>query len=204
MNNQILVITKEATYDIYNNDFKNSNKIYDTIIFGRRFNKSILNIEFPNSIKTILFGSFFNQPIDNVKFPENLEKLCFGDNFNQEVNNLILPKNLKILKFGYHFNKSLDNLVLPEKLEILELGLDYDLKLTNLKIGYLTKIILYNDSKNTLNNLPVDLKFLEVNYLSEPLKNLPFMLEILYYKNSDEDYINKSKIPFGCHILKKN
>ena len=191
------------------------------ITFGIKFNQLVNNL--PDSILGIKFGYSFNQPVNNL--PQNLTSLEFGDCFNQPIYDL--SNNLTYLKFGNSFNQPLFNL--PNNLTYLEFGenyyhcVDYLPKTLEILIFSYEKSNFekyqpsgtYNGSKidnsvlyvgkikkiyYTLNNLPYNLKELQLNekYLKNKVENLPIFLSELRIPEKLKNMIDK--IPFGCNI----
>ena len=121
----------------------------------------------------------------------NLESnnLLTNMNFsNSIIKNCIIGKVAMII-FDYN-----NNIIIPEYI-------------TNLTIGTMN---------NYIDNLPINLKFLEIGYINYklPLNNLPIGLkklticndEVQYYDDIIKDYIIKKitiddiKLPFGCEL----
>ena len=65
-----------------------------------------------------MFRFRFNQSLDNVIFPQSLTSLKFGDRFNQSLDNVKFPQSLTSLTFGFHFNQSIRNVNWPNIIEI--------------------------------------------------------------------------------------
>ena len=138
------------------------------------------NIKFPLALKKLTFNAVNNYntflskdsvSLENLTLPDSLETLVINLNLNQPIDKVKWPLNLKNLDFGYSsesYEYSLDNL--PSNLETLSV---YEPKLP-------------------LNNLPISLEKLNINY--DPWPN-QYSLDIYYL---DEHQI--TKIPFGCKI----
>ena len=201
MNYTIKLIDYNINEDIINHRLNICDKDFTTIIFANRFNNPINNVDFPNQIKKIVFGKLFNQVLDKIKFPNDLEELYFGDNFNQEIFLVKFPENIKVIRFGYNFNQLVDNIIFPESLEILEFGYEFNQSLKNIQINSNSKIILNGISLKSLENLPNNLKYLEIYNIKEPLKNLPITLEKIFCKYCTNNILEKSKIPFNCSLV---
>ena len=92
----------------------------DTIIFGDDFNQPINNISWPVNITTLIFGKHFNQPIEDVEIPDEVDAIEFGDDFNQPVVHVEWPSELIGLTFGKSFNQPVKGMVCPPKLIKLE------------------------------------------------------------------------------------
>jgi hypothetical protein len=150
------------------------------ILIHNSYDSEIESVYWPNSIETLQFGSNFNHPIDNVKWPQSLKTLIFGNNFNQLVENTKWPKSLNVVQFGSKFNQRITNETWPEN----------------------TILILHSANEITVNNLPNNLKHLKVMNLNCPLTNLPISLEKLDILYDENNYLEESKIPFGCEINK--
>lgn len=156
------------------------------------FNKSII---FPTKIKEIYFGFKFNQYLDlsNLKL---LEKVILGSYFNQRIK---FPQHkLKFISFGYYFNRKIHipncktvifsrkfNNIFTGNIEEIYLNKDFksklnltnSLKLLNINSFHFQNINWYPlklnkliiDNLNTLNNLPMGLKEInvKVSYLDD-------------------------------------
>jgi K+-sensing histidine kinase KdpD len=79
----------------------------ETILFGHRFNQSIMSANLPEELQTIEFGAEFNHGILNVNLPNNLKSIIFGYFFNQPIISANLPDSINSITFGYHFNQSI-------------------------------------------------------------------------------------------------
>jgi hypothetical protein len=194
------------------------------LFFSDWFNKSITNLPkvllsksskssniYLSSIKYITFGHSFNQPVDNL--PDSILGIKFGNGFNQQVNNL--PINLLYLEFGSGFNQSVDKL--PVMLSTLIFFYDgYSLrpeyykpsgtsnasKIDSIQLFLNFDWIVCVENTHTLNNLPNNLKTLQINqqYLKkEKINNLPIGLSKLKIPLDSKDIIQK--IPFDCEVI---
>lgn len=153
--------SKECDYfAIFNNDFNEELsketleklKEYKSVIFGKKFNKSIDNL--PNNIKHIEIRKISKQT-EFTLYP--------ASDFDQPINNL--PINLKTLcLFTNNFSHNLD--FLPESLETLVFN--------NTNAIDTNKITYFN-------NLPINLKelILDITRFNSPLDQLPDNLEKL-------------------------
>jgi hypothetical protein len=52
-----------------------------SLTFGRHFNQSLQNVNFPPNLRSLTFGNSFNQTLEGVSLPATLERLIFGDHF---------------------------------------------------------------------------------------------------------------------------
>jgi len=164
------------------------------ITFGDSFNQLVDNL--PDSVLGIKFGSHFNQPVD--KLPNNLIYLEFGKTFYQSVNEL--PITLETLIFFYEDN--IYNFSLYPEMHQPSGTRNYS-RIDNVKLV----LNLYEDKQkpiikrdHTLNNLPYNLKKLQVNekYLKEKVNNLPIFLSELRIPTRLKDSVDK--IPFNCEV----
>ena len=168
----------------------------DTIIFNKRFNKSIDNLkQVFSTVSKIKFGFSFNKNIDILYDLSNITHIYFGCCFNQRIDYLpiklqflslnecfdkpidYLPKTLKCLILGFSFNQKIN--YLPDNLEYLTIGYKF-----NQNIDYLPKNIkhlyLDHDFNKNIDYLPKNLMFLvlgkefnqNIDYLPNNLKSL--------------------------------
>lgn len=167
----------------------------ESIKFGYWFNQSIINVEWPKSLKELVFTGEFSQSIDEI--PDSIEILKFGYSFNYKINKL--PSSLKKLVFGKKFNQSLDNVKIPVLLSTIIFGDDYDKSLDNIKLSSnINKLYLgKNFNTNKLDDLP-NVKILKIVNITKNLNNLPFNLESLIINRNHEKFA--IKLPFGCVI----
>lgn len=85
---------------------------------GDRFNSPVF-FPLPAKLKSLRFGKRFNHSLANIKFPETLETLSFGAAFTQHI---LLPPKLQKLEFRGSFK--LDGVKLPQSLRSLKIGLE--------------------------------------------------------------------------------
>jgi hypothetical protein len=124
-----------------------------------------------------------------------------GHKFNQPISRSILPTNLTHLILGYDFNQPITSL--PDSLESLTIGHNY-------------KHPICSD----INNLPVNLKHLNINSSYEFINDIPEQIEQLAININNYNIINNfpaglkklivnvenygkyiKKIPFGCEVV---
>lgn len=86
--------------------------------WGDRFNSPVF-FPLPAKLKSLRFGKRFNHSLANIKFPETLETLSFGAAFTQHI---LLPPKLQKLEFRGSFK--LDGVKLPQSLRSLKIGLE--------------------------------------------------------------------------------
>lgn len=112
----------------------------ESLAFGRSFDHSLENSEFPRCLRSLTFGGDFNQSLENVKFPECLESLTFGRAFNQRLHRVKFPDVLQSLVFGNDFNQSLEVHVaqfkLPQGLQHLAFGCKFNQSLTKVQLPH--------------------------------------------------------------------
>ncbi len=170
-------LQSEKVNDLNRIDWSNNLR---KILIHNSYDSEIDSVCWPDSIETLQFGANFNHPIDNVKWSKSLKTLIFGNNFNQSFENTKLPNTLKVVQFGSKFNQRITNKTWPDD----------------------TLLILICANEITVNHLPNNLKHLKIIDLNCPLINLPISLEKIDILYDHEDYLNESKIPFGCEINK--
>ena len=83
---------------------------------GDGFNQSLVQVNFPNNLKTLTLGGF-NQSFNGVTLPTGLQTLAFGGSFNQSFDRVALPAGLQTLTFGKRFYQSLARVALPAGLQ---------------------------------------------------------------------------------------
>jgi len=110
------------------------NEDYTVLTFPNKFNDSIQNTEFVDTLEHINFGKKFCKSLKNVKFPSSVKSIKFGKKYNLSIDSVELPENLESLEFGECFTRPINNL--PPALK---------------------KIIFYQIT-NTINNLPCTLE----------------------------------------------
>lgn len=152
-------ISYKYGYKISNNIFNQIRYLYNinkkfTILpsniykiqFSNNFNKSLDNIQFPESLKYIIFGNKFNKPFNNL--PNKLIYLKLGKKFNQKIENIKLPDSIQYLIFGTNFNKSIDGFNLPISIIHLKFGNFFDKPINKLKIPPNLKHIEFGEKFN--------------------------------------------------------
>lgn len=146
-----------------------------------QYNIDYNKIIFPNTIKHIVFPDEFDDNIDNITLPENLEVIEFRESFNQSMNKIKFPDKLQAIKFASysHFNQNIDNIKV-KNLKYLKLGCYYTHPLYNLPDTL--EVLVLTNYKFELTNLPISLKVIKCDVISE-------------------QYIKKSRIPFGCELI---
>lgn len=202
-----------------------------SIIFAYNFNESLDNIVFPETIEDIDLGGFYNHPINNIKFPKKLKRLNLGLNYDLPLDDIIFPQKLLLLDLGHNFNHPIEHIKLPntlielrfsvyfnhpiEKLKIplslkkIKVNAKFNYPLTNLEINDNTELYFYHTNPIPINNLPKNLKNLTIEVLTEPLFNLPILLEninIIYdkgelFNENGTPFIELSKIPYFTKII---
>lgn len=175
---------------------------------------------FPNSVNTML-NFVCDDDYKNIKMPPNLKKIEFFISKNaaykqfQTLPEDFFPNGIKEILLAPNLILS-DKL--PESLEILDLrhyhnsislGSDFYFPGDKLHGKYILENLQhlkidYVSNYSFINNLPSNLKILEIDYLNYSLKNLPIGLEqlVIKYYNQEihrQNYEN-SKIPFGCQV----
>ena len=90
------------------------------LVFLNNFNEPIIDVIWPDSLKTIKFSQEFNQSIENVKWPNSLKTIYFGFNFNQPLD--FLPEGLiSITIYNKNYHHYLGNLPLGiQKIYLME------------------------------------------------------------------------------------
>jgi hypothetical protein len=178
----------------------NEDEEYFVDLIEKNKHKELNNLNWNNSIKKLFFSHSFNGNISNIVWPDSIEYIFMGDNFNKNINNIIWPKSLKKLLFGFHFNQNINNINWPNNLEQLNFGFYFnqEIILNNENI-----ILSFSDINPEMEKkLPVNLKKLNLKSLTFPLTNLPHGLESLKIKEDENNYLQKSKIPYGCKVEK--
>ena len=194
----VFKIYMHYSFPLENISFPNTIKY---IKIAGEFNHSIDNVKFPDSLKELSIDSgYFNQPIDNVKFPDSLEKLSIGHCFDQPIDNVKFPDSLKELSIIGDFNYSINNVNFPKSLKKLSFGMEYNQTLD--KCNFPDDLCLHFDhiNSNTINSLPTNLKYLEIDELRYPLSNLPFLLKKVTVNWINKKTLDRSKIPYGTEL----
>jgi hypothetical protein len=144
------------------------------------YSQDIIVIELMKKYKKVVVGDAFNQSIDFL--PNGITYLRLGRRFNKPIMNL--PQTLKHLIIGAigiaycDFNQSLDNL--PEDIETLELirNSKFDKYINNLPFGLKHLHFNCTNFNYPINNLPEGLETLVVrNFNNLTLNNLPSNLK---------------------------
>lgn len=93
-----------------------------------RFNKSLVGVVWPASVRDVRLGYYFNQPVTGAVWPNGLRTLSFGHKFNQTLEGANLPESLVELKLGKEYNTQLfaAGVRWPSSLRVLHMGADYD------------------------------------------------------------------------------
>ncbi|CAM9556584.1 unnamed protein product [Ectocarpus fasciculatus] len=100
-----------------------------------RFDQSISDVEWPDSLQELTFGYYFNHPIDEIgEKATGLRELTLGWNFDQSLAGVALPKNLEVLTIAGVYNRPLDEVQLPSGLRSLTLGGLFDLPLVSARL----------------------------------------------------------------------
>ena len=97
-----------------------------------------------------------------------------------------LPNNIKHLKLGSVFNKMLN--FLPRSLENLTVGEAFNQPLNNLPHTIDTLTLACNNFTNSLNNLPCELKHLNLTYCTNFNQNLDYLPSSLEYLSLPKGY----------------
>lgn len=134
--------------------------------------------------------SAFNKSIDNL--PDNIEKLFLGYAFNQKINKF--PKNLKHLKIWSEFDH---DLYLPEGLDKLDLGFQFNSKIS---LPSSLRYLRLEHSRVDLDNLPVNLKYLEVILDTDEIIRLDFLPPDLEYLTITGNF-DTSNLPSKIKVL---
>jgi Leucine-rich repeat (LRR) protein len=186
-----LLELEESDYGNINevNIFACDSNIFPEVIF-ELFNLEILNIA-SNNIKTI--------PNNFMKLP-NLQEFIFDDNPVK-----IIPKSLtKCTKLNYLSFTNTQIEILPKWMKYLD-SLEYislfycNIKSINFDITKIHDVNIGISSYSNIDNLSEDCKYLQFNYLNEPVTNLPLNLKKLKLLRAFEP-INV-KVPFGCELI---
>lgn len=128
--------------------------------FGHWFNQPIV---LTKRIVHLAFGCYFTQPIVLSK---HIVHLTFGFYFNQPI---ILTKHLTVLTFDYGFNQPI---ILPQYL--LKLRLGYCFVQSIVLTQNITVLSLGNGSFCVSDNLPNNIKYLQIGQFFTPsLNNMP-------------------------------
>lgn len=168
-----------------------------SINFNTEFNFKIEDFKFPKFLKKLDLGIFFNQSLDKVNFPETLEKINLGHAFNKSLDNVIFPESLKKIEFSSGFKQSIENIKWPKNIEEIIFGWQVIIIPEKLPKN-LIKLTIKNFNEKHLENLPSSLKELTIYNLEKPLTNLPLSLEKLILYKTDNNIIEKCKLPYGC------
>jgi len=167
-------------------------------------NKSIDNIQIPNSITEIAFGYIFNQPLDNFKFSPLITKITFKtwgtQGYNQRLDNVKFPTYLVELNLEL-YNLPLDNVKFPNSLTTLKLC-GFNQPLDNLKFpDSLTSLSLIGNFYQPLDNVkfPKSLKRLELsrshlcgNIMTDYI--YPYISKTNYLTNENHETIQQLKL----------
>jgi hypothetical protein len=102
----------------------------NVVIFGERFNKSLLGVIWPISMHTIKLGMIFNHDITLVKWPSSLHTLILGYAYEQDISNLYIP-SLKILDLGGMYQRNVRNIKWSE-LNSLKLSEEFNQDITGI------------------------------------------------------------------------
>ena len=97
----------------------------EIITFGRDFNKSLVDVKWPEMLATLRFGEDFNQPLAGIHWPPAVKHLHFGRGFDRSLKGHVLPAGLETLVLGDNFDQDLRFAALPQSLHRLELGLNF-------------------------------------------------------------------------------
>ena len=157
---------------------------------------------FPSSVKQIL-NFDCNNALEDILLPDNLEFISFKEFFDKFIPNNFIPKSVKTIKltcWNYKINK--DNL--PDNLSTLIINDDTNGVIENLPDNLVKLKLLGRFHNSILNNLPILLKVLEIDFLRYELNNLPVTLEKLIIHVCNKNVYDKIKIPFCCHVYIKS
>lgn len=136
------------------------------LVMGGKFNRSLDQLQLPDSLETLTLGYCFDQPLSHLPagltrlelghsfdqalgaLPCHLRSLSFECAFDQKLENL--PSTLQSIRFGSCFNQSLVGVQLPSDLCELTFGYFYDRSLKGvnwpLNLQSLTFGHLFNSS----------------------------------------------------------
>jgi len=215
------LIPEDVTEVIYETYIWNISKIkfpesVSSIMFGHAFNQSLDNVEFPESLCSMVLGYRFNQSLDNVLFPKFLKSITFGNIFNNSLDNIKFPEFLESIIFGNNFNQSLENVKFGNYLESITFGNNYCKHLNNVQFPKSLHTIIFHKYNNNKMNAELELKELQIGLLNTPIIDLPvnikkiILLKIgnggVFEKELEtikkrQEYMDISKIPFGCEIV---
>lgn len=169
--------------------FACDSNIFPEVIF-ELFNLEILNIA-SNNIKSI--------PNNFMKLP-NLQEFAFDDNPVKHI-----PKSLtKCTKLKYLSFSNTQIEILPKWMKYLD-SLEYislfycNVKSIHFDITKIHNVDIVISSYSNIDNLSEDCEYLQINYLQDPVTNLPINLKKLKLFKPFQP-INV-KVPFGCELI---
>ena len=134
-----------------------------------------------------------NNIVEDISFLKNAITCKISD-FKQVRNNIV--------ELVYYREEAF-NFTLLYKLKALYLSDQYKHFLNFLQNTKFTILGLWNNNcDKLLNNIPHNVKILELIHLTKPLVNISCMItKIVIYDEPDEQLLSKSKIPHGCEII---
>jgi hypothetical protein len=169
--------------------------------FGKYFKKEIDADILPKNINYLIFKGSYNYLIKLNTLPKKLIYLFFLYN-KFEIEKYVLPNTLIYIKLGYNYNYEFKKGVLPEKLEYLELGGIYSHVIK--EVPKTLKFLSTCGSKENellLNNLPNTITTLILYNLEVTLNNLPINLKFIKLICYTENTLKLLKLPFGCKVF---
>jgi hypothetical protein len=196
--NKIRLISKQ-TYDIgWVGSIKDLPDNITHLELPNRYNKLIDKC--PLNLKVLLLNNNYNK---HIELPEQLEEFICPSicKFNQKIS---FPSNIKLIKFGDCYEQPLHDL--PNSLEKLVISYNKQL-LDNLPSNLKTlEIVHIADNTINLDYLPLSLTFLELNShiakcISIVMNNLPPSLQTLKLFNIRSQNYGFQNLPNGLENL---